>query len=252
MCLFFRSNKKKLKSNEKNHSRKIVILDSDKASIIEPQNEIDFKSLNSKSYQYCLDIKIDNLFDSIPTSEFISCRRTKNCICYVYKVLNKELPIMVPGNENSHVIIKHYSLFDDIYSNIRKYLLLKEVFFQTVAYLDTCIQTPKIHYWGYNTYKLSFYIVMSYLDNNKFESFRNVILNPQRVKNFKDYLTMASNEFKKNSFYHNDLLNPDNIFTFKDKPLEDKDCNYIIDFGEADIRDQHPFIIFSPRGNFNN
>lgn len=209
-------------------------------------NKINFKSFNKWCYQQCLSNKIDNLFTILPIDcERISYRRRSYMTCQIYKILKKHLPISICDN-NKHVIIKQYLSHNNEYWDYIKYKTLSEVFFQTLTFNETDIQTPQIYFWGYNSKLKHTYIIMFYIDKNMYHSIKDVSSTPKINALTEKYFSKASQEFKKHNFYHNDLINKGNIFTNKHSPFEGQKMSYVIDFGEADVCCQNPFDRRSP------
>ena len=165
--------------------------------------------------------------------------------CKIYKILKKHLPISI-NNNNEHVIVKQYLSHGNEYWDYIKYKTLSEVFFQTLTYNQTNIQTPQIYFWGYNHQLKHTYIVMFYIDRNVYISIKDVRSTPKVNVLTEKYFNEASQEFKKHNFYHNDLINHGNILTNKISPFQEQKMSYVIDFGEADISCQNPFDKRSP------
>ena len=144
------------------------------------------------------------------------------------------------------VILKVYLSNLENYWNYIQYKTLNEVFFQTVAYYDTNIQTPKIYFWGYNSKILFTYIAMYYINTKDYTTINNIVSTPKISHLGDNYYHQVLKEFRQQKFFHNDLINSGNIMTNKEKPFENSDSSYIIDFGEADTSNNNPFEIKSP------
>ena len=167
-------------------------------------------------------------------------------VCNIYKIIKKDLPLNIDLDENMSVILKVYLSNLENYWNYIQYKTLNEVFFQTVAYYDTNIQTPKIYFWGYNSKLLFSYIAMYYIDTKDYTTINNIVSTPKINYLGDNYYHHVLKEFKQQQFFHNDLINSGNIMTNKEKPFENLDSSYIIDFGEADTSNNNPFEIKSP------
>ena len=248
MCsLFIFLNKKK---NKKKIDKKRTINIDDELDPVEPLKDIskiDFKKLNIKCYQLCLLNQINNFFDSLPSKEtLLQCKKRSYMVCNIYKITQKEFPLDLGLNENTSVILKVYLTNIENYWNYIQYKTLNEVFFQTVAYHNTNIRTPKIYFWGYNSNFLFSYIAMYYIDSNDYTTINNIISTPRISLLSDNYYHQVLKEFKQQKFFHNDLINNGNIITDKNKPFEDSNSSFIIDFGEADISNNKPFEIKFP------
>ena len=87
---------------------------------------------------------------------------------------------------------------------------------------------------------------MYYIDSNDYTTINNIISTPRISLLSDNYYHQVLKEFEQQKFFHNDLINNGNIITDKNKPFEDSNSSFIIDFGEADISNNKPFEIKFP------
>ena len=238
-------NRKRTHPEKKN--RKINFTPNDNhVQVFENIHKIDFERHNKICYQRCLANKIDNLWTSVPDGyEIISCKKRSYMTCKIYKILKNKLPITI-DNSQPYVIIKEYLSYGDDYWGYIKYKTLSEVFFQTLTYHETKVQTPQIYFWGYHHQTKKSYIVMFYIDKNVYSSIKDISSSPSVNLLTEQFFSQVSQEFKLHQFYHNDLMNNGNILTNKHSPFEGQKMSYVIDFGEADVSCQNPFDKRSP------
>ena len=241
----------KCRSRKRTHpekkNRKINFTPNDNCfQVFDNINKINFEKLNKSCYQKCLANKIDELLSSIPDDhEIISCKKRSYMTCKIYKILKNKLPIIINNNQ-PYVIIKEYVSYGDDYWGYIKYKTLSEVFFQTLTYHETNVQTPQIYFWGYHHQIKKSYIVMFYIDKNVYCSIKDISSTPSINLLTEQFFDQVSQEFKHRQFYHNDLINKGNILTNKHSPFQGQKMSYVIDFGEADVSCQNPFDKRSP------
>lgn len=252
MCLlfiFFNTPKKntKTKHNSKKNRSINIDVELEKPEPLENITKIDFKKHNIECYQLCHQNQRNDLFDSVPSrANLLTCKKRNYMVCNIYKITPKDFPLDIGLDENTSMILKVYLSNKDNYWNYIQYKTLNEVFFQTVAYHKTNIRTPEIYCWGYNNNLLISYIAMFYINTKDYTTINNIVSTPRINHLSETYYQQVLKEFEQQKFFHNDLINNGNIITNKEKPFENFDSSFIIDFGEADIYNNKPFELQSP------
>ena len=230
------------RTHPKKKNRKIKFIpNNERFQAFDNIHKINFEILNKRCYQKCLINKKDDLLTSIPIEhEIISCKKRSYMTCKIYKVFKNMLSTAI-DNSQPYVVIKEYVCHGDEYWGYIQYKTLSEVFFQTLTYYETSIQTPQIYFWGYNHQMKKSYIVMFYIDKDVYSFIKDISSTPSVNCLTEQFFNQVSQEFKQHNFYHNDLINNGNILTNKHSPFEGPKMSYVIDFGEADISCQNPF-----------